>query len=174
MLRFRPTGASGGWVAAAFDLADYVGEYVFFRISYHTDTYVSEEGIYVDDISPVAAFGSHTPIFPVTDTFYTFTDKPAGTYYYKVRARDADRQWSGYSNIARTTASGTYLCGDANADLTVNVADAVYLVNYIFKGGPAPDPAEAGDANGDGDINVGDTVYLINFVFKGGPEPICP
>jgi hypothetical protein len=28
--------------------------------------------------------------------------------------------------------------GDANGDGTVNVADAVYLINYIFKGGPPP------------------------------------
>jgi hypothetical protein len=66
-----------------------------------------------------------------------------------------------------------YICGDANGDQSVNVADAVYLVNYIFKGGPAPDPVEAGDANLDEQVNIGDAVYLINFIFRGGPEP-CP
>jgi len=63
------------------------------------------------------------------------------------------------------------ICGDANGDEQVNVGDAVFLINYVFKGGPAPDPVEVGDANGDGDTNVGDAVYLINFVFKGGPAP---
>lgn len=69
------------------------------------------------------------------------------------------------------------VCGDANSDETINVGDAVYLINYIFKGGPAPDPECLGDANGDGSTNVGDAVYLINYVFKGGPapvEPCCP
>jgi hypothetical protein len=64
-----------------------------------------------------------------------------------------------------------YLCGDANGDETVNVGDAVFLINYVFKGGAAPDPLEAGDANCDGQVNVGDAVYLIAYVFKGGPEP---
>lgn len=30
------------------------------------------------------------------------------------------------------------VCGDVNCDEKVNVSDAVYIVNYIFKGGPAP------------------------------------
>jgi hypothetical protein len=64
------------------------------------------------------------------------------------------------------------VCGDANSDDNVNVGDAVYLINYIFKGGSAPDPECLGDANGDGHINVGDAVYLINYVFKGGPAPL--
>ena len=30
-------------------------------------------------------------------------------------------------------------CGDSNGDGDINVGDAVYLINYVFKGGPAPD-----------------------------------
>lgn len=63
------------------------------------------------------------------------------------------------------------LCGDANGDGLVDVGDVVYLINYIFKSGPAPDPLEAGDANGDRAVDVGDASFLINYVFKGGPEP---
>jgi hypothetical protein len=65
-----------------------------------------------------------------------------------------------------------YICGDANDDGDVNVADAVYIINFVFKGGPAPDPPCVGDANGDDDVNVGDAVYLIAFVFSGGPPPV--
>jgi len=64
-----------------------------------------------------------------------------------------------------------YVCGDANGDGQPNVGDAVFIINYVFKGGAAPVPPESGDANRDTDCNVGDAVYLINFVFKGGPEP---
>ncbi|MEE9443864.1 MAG: dockerin type I domain-containing protein [candidate division Zixibacteria bacterium] len=65
----------------------------------------------------------------------------------------------------------TYLAGDANNDRSVNVGDAVYLVNTVFKGGPPPQPLEAGDSNCDGEINVGDAVNLINYIFKGGDPP---
>jgi subtilisin family serine protease len=60
--------------------------------------------------------------------------------------------------------------GDANNDGNIAVGDAVYIVNYVFRGGPAP-TLYGGDANGDGAINVGDAVYLINYIFRGGPPP---
>ncbi len=66
------------------------------------------------------------------------------------------------------------VCGDANGDENVNTADAVYLTNYIFHNGPAPDPIEAGDTNGDGSVNLADAVYIINYVFNEGPAPLCP
>jgi hypothetical protein len=70
-----------------------------------------------------------------------------------------------------------YVCGDANDDGDVHVADAVFLINHIFRGGPAPDPNCVGDANNDGDLNVGDAVHVINHIFRGGPGPgenCCP
>ncbi len=81
-------------------------------------------------------------------------------------------------NVDDVRVSGYYcqafICGDAGGDGSINIADAVYLINYIFKGGPAPEPLDAGDANCDGNVNVADAVYLINYIFKGGPEPCCP
>ncbi|MCK5125145.1 MAG: hypothetical protein KAR42_02720 [candidate division Zixibacteria bacterium] len=66
-----------------------------------------------------------------------------------------------------------YVPGDANGDWEVNVGDAVYLVNFTFKGGAAPAfPRWRANANGDVSINVGDAVYLVNYAFKGGPAPI--
>jgi hypothetical protein len=65
----------------------------------------------------------------------------------------------------------SYVTGDANGDAIVNVADAVFLISYVFKGGPAPDPLLSGDANCDESTNIADGVYIINYVFKGGPPP---
>ncbi|MEE9443104.1 MAG: dockerin type I domain-containing protein [candidate division Zixibacteria bacterium] len=64
-----------------------------------------------------------------------------------------------------------YVCGDANGDRNPDIGDAVFIINHVFKGGPAPDPVVAGDANCDGNTDVGDAVYIINHVFKGGPAP---
>ena len=65
----------------------------------------------------------------------------------------------------------TYTNGDANGDWECNVGDAVFIINYVFNGGPPPVPVMAGDANCSGDVNVGDAVYVINYVFKGGDPP---
>ena len=64
-----------------------------------------------------------------------------------------------------------FTCGDASGDDAVNLADAVHVINYVFKGGPAPDPLCLGDANGDEAVNLADAVYLINYIFKGGTAP---
>jgi len=66
-----------------------------------------------------------------------------------------------------------YICGDINNDGHVNVADPVYYINYIFKGGPGPIHPEAWDPNHDAHINIGDIVYLINYIFKTGQPPNC-
>ncbi|MDD4051708.1 MAG: dockerin type I domain-containing protein [candidate division Zixibacteria bacterium] len=66
------------------------------------------------------------------------------------------------------------LNGDANGDEKINVADAIHIISYIFRGGPAPTPyaVYSGDPNGDCVVNVGDAVYLISYVFRFGPASV--
>jgi hypothetical protein len=66
-----------------------------------------------------------------------------------------------------------FIRGDANGDGIVNIGDVVYLVSYLYKSGPAPDPLEAGDCNCDGVVNLGDVVYLVSYLYKNGPPPSC-
>jgi len=66
-----------------------------------------------------------------------------------------------------------YICGDVNDDNTVNILDIVFLINYKFKGGPAPAVPDAADVNNDSAVNILDIVYLIDYKFKNGPEPYC-
>lgn len=66
-----------------------------------------------------------------------------------------------------------WLPGDANWTGNVNLGDVVFIVNYVFREGPAPVPPEAGDANCDGNVNVGDAVRLIQYVFRQGDPPGC-
>ncbi len=66
------------------------------------------------------------------------------------------------------------VCGDPTGDGSVNILDIIYLVNYKYKGGPAPYPWSDSDVDSNGSINILDIVYLINFKYKGGPAPNCP
>lgn len=63
-------------------------------------------------------------------------------------------------------------CGDANYDSKTNVSDVVWIINYVFAGGPPPYPNIAcADVNEDHTVNVSDAVYIINFIFVNGPPP---
>ncbi|MBU1317964.1 MAG: PKD domain-containing protein [candidate division Zixibacteria bacterium] len=63
------------------------------------------------------------------------------------------------------------MCGDADASDGVDIDDVVYLINYIFVGGPEPVPYESGDSGCSGSIDIDDVVYLISYIFSGGNAP---
>ncbi len=68
----------------------------------------------------------------------------------------------------------TFLCGDTNTSGGVDIDDVVYLIAYVFQGGPDPIPAAAGDVNCSGAIDIDDVVYEIAYVFQGGAPPCDP
>lgn len=118
--------------------------------------------------------GYFTSFDSLTANIMTITSLPEidNTYYWRVNHRDLYGNQSGFCPTA-SFVKIAYICGDANGDQTVNVGDAVFIINYVFKGGAAPVPYLSGDANNDASVNVGDAVYEINYVFKGGPPPDC-
>lgn len=116
-------------------------------------------------------YSVHT-IAGIADTQFTLVQPLAygQSYYWRVRAID---QFSSGTNSTETFSLMTALVGDANGDGDIVVGDAVYIINFVFRGGPAPDPLASGDANCDGQVNVGDAIYIVNYVFRGGPVPGC-
>ena len=66
-----------------------------------------------------------------------------------------------------------YVCGDANGDDLVNIADVVYKVTYLFQNGPAPCPMGRGDDNCDHEVDIADVVYEVTYLFGDGPPPCC-
>jgi hypothetical protein len=94
----------------------------------------------------------------------------SGTYQIKVKAKDVyDREsdWSDSLTIQR------YILGDCNDDRIIDVGDAVFLINYLYKSDVAPNPLMAGDVTCDGNVDIGDVVYLLNYLFKAGTGPSC-
>ncbi|MGB8658033.1 MAG: M14 family zinc carboxypeptidase [Candidatus Zixiibacteriota bacterium] len=164
---------SGGWVQGKFSLAAYAGQEIYLRLHYVTDGNTYYEGFYADDIFPFERYSSVTSLSnAIPDTSYQISGHSPGTFFYEVRAKDAQNQWGAYSNVQKAVViSSSFVRGDANSDGIVTVGDVVYVVNYLYFGGSAPNPPAAGDANSDGQTNSGDIVYLVNYLFRGGPSP---
>ncbi len=95
-----------------------------------------------------------------------------GAYY--VAGVTIDNSQHSAEGMTRTIVSclGDVVPSDNNGDGMVNISDAVWMINYVFTGGPPPLPYPMnGDSNCDGGINISDAVWLINYVFTGGPPP---
>jgi hypothetical protein len=67
-----------------------------------------------------------------------------------------------------------FLCGDVNGDESINMLDIIYLISFLYKNGPEPDPIQLADVNSDYSTNMLDILHMISFQYKGGPEPVCP
>ncbi|MGP8321701.1 MAG: CARDB domain-containing protein [Methanosarcinaceae archaeon] len=62
---------------------------------------------------------------------------------------------------------------DSSPDEDPNMADIVYMIDFLFRGGsPVNCPAEADVNDEDGpSLNVADIVWMVNYFFKGGQPP---
>jgi hypothetical protein len=130
----------------------------------------------VETFGPVTAEGWTEHTFMIGD-FVTLTSQ------VKVRFEASDL---GEGSVVEAGVDdfsvSVYACswvvsGDANGDGQVELSDVVYIINYLYKGGPAPecDPVtDCGDVNNDEIVDVSDVLYLINYLYKGGPPPGNP
>ncbi len=64
--------------------------------------------------------------------------------------------------------------GDSNRDGTVNIADAVYVLQNLFAAGPAILCMDAADSNDDESVNIADAVYVLQNLFAAGPAIPAP
>src|SRR3989338_1718899 len=64
--------------------------------------------------------------------------------------------------------------GDADGDSRLTLTDGIRILDFLFRGGPAPECTEAADFNEDGSVNIADVIKLFSFLFQGGPGPINP
>ncbi|UCC78828.1 MAG: immune inhibitor A [Candidatus Zixiibacteriota bacterium] len=93
------TGSSNGWVQGVFPLSDYPGQFAQLAIRYVTDGGLAYPGLYADDFYPVETFENEVILGSnIIETEFLVTGRQNGVYYYLARARDAEDQWSGYSN----------------------------------------------------------------------------
>ena len=123
-------------------------------------------------ISTSSVFNPDSTIIHDSLSISQYTDTlDIGRYYWKVWAFD-DHSAGRWSD--ETWAFDVFLRGDANGDGVINIADVVYLINFLFIDGPAPVPIQAGDVNCSDYITAADVVYLINYLFIGGPPPCEP
>jgi subtilisin family serine protease len=73
--------------------------------------------------------------------------------------------------LGEITVENLWLCGDVDGDEFYDILDIVFMIDFKFKDGAAPEPETRADVNLDGDVNILDITHMIDNKFKEGPEP---
>ncbi len=132
------------------------------RTAYREMVSSNSDSYYAQDVSGLLSFGKRTLphdgeiTFPVAFLLSNTGTAPFGQVISKLKSM---------------LSSGTAGCGDADGTGVVSISDAVFLINYIFIGGPAPSPLSSGDVDCNEIITISDIVYLVHYIFMGGLVP---
>ena len=109
-------------------------------------------------------------------TSYLIGGLPAGVYQWELIAMEG-----GISSVGRSCSAdvvGTpdplFIRGDVNGDTSVNVADAISILEYLFSGAATPDCLSSLDINDSAAVNIADAIHLLGFLFSGGLPPELP
>lgn len=65
--------------------------------------------------------------------------------------------------------SFVYVAGDADNSGVLEIADLLYLVDYMFNYGPAPTNLNAADVDASCSLDVSDLLYLVDYMFLEPP-----
>jgi hypothetical protein len=63
--------------------------------------------------------------------------------------------------------------GDLDGNGRRDIVDLVYMVDFMFQGGPAPLDINSADVDGSCRVDISDLVYYVSYLFQAGPEPVA-
>ncbi len=93
-----------------------------------------------------------------------------GTYQFQVRVNDSPYLCAYYfDDFTMSVESGDN--GDANCDGELNLADILYLIEYIYGAGNPPRSMGGCDCDCSYTCDLGDILYLISHIYGEGPIP---
>ncbi len=173
-----PYGVSTTWMTT--DSAVYSGGIRKFEVLAVNDAPVT-------DILSITAWDDRGWILPDTvnesllpgeDTVFTFSvTPPQGTalgmlsnMQYKVWS------WGDTSQNVVGDAVGEIQLqrGDINFSGSIDISDLTFFVDYLFGGGPLPQPVEeSADFDCTVDVNITDLTSFVEFLFMAGPAAPC-
>ncbi len=77
------------------------------------------------------------------------------------------------TRIDTTPSDSSFVRADANGDQSVDIADGIAVLTFLFSGGGLP-CLQAGDANESDALDLGDPIHIFTWAFSSGPPPPAP
>jgi len=119
------------------------------------------------------------PVATVSETFLDVSGSVEGgkLYRWQVEARNAQgsalgEEWT--FSTASDEPKPFFRRGDGNADGGPDLADAIFVLSFLFLGGGSPPCLDSADTDDNGQIDLTDPVFLLRNLFLGGPGPPAP
>ena len=116
-----------------------------------------------NDVLIASMSGSSTSMIDVIPT--------EGTYSYRIWGEHAD------GITTSTTCSGavkTFLRGDANSDTNCDIADGIWVLNWLFVNGSEPTCFDSADFDDNGIVTIGDAMLMIFYYLNAEGMPDIP
>ncbi len=136
-----------------------------------TDQYVDIEAVVTNITRPDSSNTEYVMInIAGSDVYYyNASYSNPGVYHLTIQANNA----YGDSAFSSEYSFKIAKCADINNDGTgPDITDLVYLVDYMFQGGPEPPIMCQCDIDGNGvGPDIADLVHLVDYMFQGGPPP---
>jgi serine protease AprX len=112
------------------------------------------------DVAQLQAFGMNTP----------------GVYTILLRVSDSLGATDEDTATVTVVSEGApaFTRGDTNLDGSVDLADGIFQLGWLFLSSQNPRCFESADANGDTELDISDASYLFRFLFLGGQQPPPP
>lgn len=168
------------WTATGDD--GYSGQAIVYDIRYSLSTITEANWVNATKVTGLSV----PKVSGSNETFTVAGLNSSTTYYFAIKAADEVPNWSVISNVVSIT---TLCCSDdglrGNVDDIIgpegyiDMADLVFLVDYIFRGGAEPLCLDEGNVDGldgpGGPIDIADLSYFVSYLFTAGPAPVaCP
>ena len=112
---------------------------------------------------------------PVTAPRFVDSEDVGGVVYYSVTSLLAHGETvtmeSEAARLRVVRGAFRFLRGDCDGDGRAGLVDAVFALEFLFRGGRPPPCAEACETDGDATLTVSDAVRLLDFLFRGTEAP---
>ena len=150
----------------AITATDPDGDLLSFSMNDNTGT-----GAFITDHGDNSATVSWTP-----EDWQASTDEFVSIYSFQIIATDLSSAGDTISYTVYVDMLGSCCIGirgniDNDPDDIIDIADLVYMVDYQFRGGDAPECLDEADLVVDEIIDIADLVFMVDYQFRGGDEP---
>jgi hypothetical protein len=105
-----------------------------------------------------------------------YTDRLSewGEYDYELRGIVGEDQSAAVGCPDVLVYEHAFARGDSNNDGDTDIADAIYILLYLFAGGDDPACKDAADVNGDAAIDIADAIRMLGYLMGGAEAPPSP